>query len=154
MSRQLSDITSKKFLDQALKNAKLWCQSNLTKYLEGFKGNIDYSIFTYAIRDSSGPDMCLDKKTSGLVIVSTKTIEWYLKREEAFKRGKLRFRQPVEIDPESMFVHEITEYILYRPDLFNIDIWFQKYFGREHETARKIENINRRDRGLEDWPEF
>lgn len=160
-TQKLEDITSKEwkeYLDEALENAKSWCLDNLPKYLHGFRNEVDYSIFRYVIdNEMIGPDMRLDEKQSGLIRVSTRKLKWYQEREEYFRKNKLysKIRESLEVDLESMFVHEITEFIiLSRPDLFkDLETYLSKYLFRAHKIARKIENINRNDRGLKDWIE-
>lgn len=150
------DITSKEFLDKAIENAKIWCENNLPKYLRGFKGEFNYDIFHYVIDNDMIADMKLDEEKEGLIYVSTKKLKWYLEREKLYEKDELysKIRDSVEVDPESMFVHEIVEFILHIPELFDRKIYFSKYFFRAHEIAREIENINRRERGLKDWPEY
>lgn len=138
-------------LDKALENAKEWCKNNLYKYV--FKeDNLDYSIFHYDLENPSiGTDMCFDPDEKGLIHVSTEKLDWYRKREEYYKNEKYKPREPIEVDEESMFVHEITEFLIFsRPELLkNLD-----YFLMAHNRAREIENINRKERGLKDWPEY
>jgi len=150
ITQKYEDITSKEFLDKAIQNAKFWCQENLPKYLLGLYKEFDYSIFHYVIDDMINSDMRLDK--NGLIRVSRKKLKWYQKREEHFKKNKIR--ESIEVDPESMFVHEITEFILRKPELFDLTIYLSKYFLRWHEIAREMENINRRERGLREWPKY
>ena len=128
--QKLEDITSKEFLDQALQNATFWCQFNLPKYLHEFYNGFDYSIFRYIIDNSIISDMCLDDEEPGLIRVSTNKLRWYQQREDFFKEhpiiryGKIgskttRIIGPIKIDPESGFVHEITEFIYYViPEVF------------------------------------
>jgi len=163
-NNQLEDITSKEFLDTALRNAANWCKGNLHKHLEGFNNGIDYSIFSYVVNNELiGPDMCLDEKKPGLIMVSTDKLFWYKQKEVYFKEiGMRRYalveRKPVniigavEVDPESMFVHEIVEFILSK----DAETFFH-YFSKlefPHDIAYQIENINRLERGLKPWPEY
>lgn len=157
------DITSKEYLDKSLENAKIWCQMHLQEYLQGFQDGFDYEIFCYVIdNEMKGPDMCLDERMNGLIRISTKKIKWYQEREQYFKeRGMLRYADMeketiriedcVEVDPESMFVHEITEFLFYVvPEVF------LHYFLKmdAHTLAYQIENVNRKERGLKLWPEY
>ena len=57
----------------------------------------------------------------------------------------------VEIDPESMFVHDITEFIVYKISEILVH-YFSKYMEFPHFVAHSIENINRKERGLKGWP--
>ncbi|MBU1200990.1 MAG: hypothetical protein KJ583_05570 [Nanoarchaeota archaeon] len=162
----LEDITSKEFLDDALSNAKTWCWKNLSKHLEGFIGDFDFRIFNYKIDNSKaglGYDMFFDEKENGLIRVCTKQLEHYQERENYIKenstvrRGDIGDKSviiygAVEVDSESMFVHEITEYVLLNPNLFDIKIYIDKYFGMAHKYAYEMENINRQERGLQLWP--
>jgi hypothetical protein len=59
-------------------------------------------------------------------------------------------RGAVEVDPESMFVHEIVEYVIYNePELL-----FSYLLNDQspHFIAYLVENINRTERGLKEWP--
>ena len=152
-TQKLEDITSKEYLDQALENAKSWCSNNLPKHFKGFQKGFDYDIFHYVIdNEMIGADMRLDEEQEGLIRVSARKLRWYQEREEYFRRDKLysKIRKPVEIDPESMFVHEITEFIINKtPKLLSY------CFSRTetpHSLAYHIENINRKERGLKEWP--
>ena len=151
-TKKLEDITSKEFLDKALKNAKSWCQLNLPTYLQGFQNRFDYSIFRYIIdNEMFGSDMRLDENQQGLIRVSTRKIKWYKKKEDHFKAYGLK--EP-ETDPRSMFVHEITEWIiLNKLGLLNQPGYISNAIG-VHSVANKIENINRIERGLRKWPEY
>jgi hypothetical protein len=94
-----------------------------------------------------GEDMGFKIKSgliSGLIDVSTEQLEWLLEREESFKK---RWPNEPEVDPESMFVHEIAEQIIWkRPEVMI------NYFAQSQKGAREIENINRKERGLKPWP--
>ncbi len=165
-TQKLEDITSKEHLNKALENAKFWCLNNLPEYLQDFKNVFDYSIFCYVIDNGMiGCDMKLDEKQEGLIRVSTRKLKWYQEREDCFrkhgmrryaKRGNetVKIEGAVEIDPESMFVHEITEFALFKLELFDLTTYLSKYFGRAHEIAYEMENINRRGRGLKEWPKI
>lgn len=158
---QIEDITSKEYLDNALKNAVSWCSDNLSRYLKGFQDDFDYSIFHYVVDESIlGADMCLDDKKKGLVRVSTKKLKKYLEIENIHKTEIWpRYAQKgnesrliegaVEIDPESMFVHEMAEHIIYNVPEVLINYFLKK---DPHLVAYEIENINRAERGLELWP--
>jgi hypothetical protein len=155
------DITSKEFLDKALENAKTWCSKNLPKHIKCFKNGFDYDIFRYLIDNEMISDMRLDEER-GLIRVSTEKLKWHQQREDCFEKHKfpryvqrgneiIKIKGAVEVDPESMFVHDITESIIYTvPEvllnyLLKID---------PHAVAYQIENINRRERGLKEWPMF
>ncbi|MBI2047238.1 hypothetical protein HYT26_03695 [Candidatus Pacearchaeota archaeon] len=160
--QKLEDITSKEYLDKALEAAKTWCRVNLSKHIQNFQDKFDYKIFNYAVDNKMvGPDMCLDKQNNGLIRVSTRKLKWYIEREKHFKDYRMiryakiadkniKIEGYVEIDPESMFVHEITEFIVSKiPEIFFF------YFSKmefPHFLAYQIENINRKERGLKIWP--
>ena len=168
-TKKLEDITSKEFLDKSLENAKFWCQLNLPKYFE-FEDEFnypnatynynnykfDYSIFRYIIdNEMIGSDMRLDENQQGLVRVSTRKLKWHQKREEYFRKyDKLygKIREPVEVDPESIFIHEITEFIVCKNPILLLPYFSQRQFPNS--IARQIENINRRERGLREWLEY
>lgn len=152
MAKKIEDITSKEYLDEVLKNAKSWCKNNLKKFLYNFQNGIDYDIFHYVIDNQMiGSDMRLDNEEHGLIRVSTEKLKWYLKREEFF--GKNKIREPVEIDPESIFVHEISEWIILNKfRLLNQPGYVTNALGF-HRAAREIENINRMGRNLKKWPD-
>lgn len=165
-TKKLEDITSKEFIDKALKNAKSWCQLNLPEYLKledrfhylniTYKFKFDCSIFRYIIDNKMfGSDMRLDENQQGLVRVSTRKLKWYQKREELFRKyDKLygKIRKPVEVDPESMFVYAITAFIVWKNPILLLPYFSQRQFT--HPIARQIENINRIERGLREWPEY
>ncbi len=155
MTKKLEDIISKEYLDRALENAKIWCQENLKRHLQNFKKEIDYNIFQYIIdNELIGLDMCLDEWQEGLIRVSTETLKWYQEREEYYRKDEFygKIREPVEVDPESMFVHEIVEFIIYEiPQLF---LSYLSKMEFPHSIANQIENINRRERGLKEWPKY
>ena len=110
-----------------------------------------------------GSDMRLDEKQEGLILVSTRKLKWYQERECYFKEhGRIRYAKreneriridgAVEIDPESMFVHEITEFIVSKtPKVF---LYYFSKMEFPHFVAYQIENINRRERRLKDWSEY
>ena len=146
-SQKLEDITSKEYLDKTLESAKSWCSTQLRAHLYGFNNGFDYDIFHYVINNEMiGSAMCLDDKEEGLIRVSTKKLQWYIEREKHFEQYGLK--EP-ETDPESIFIHEITEFLVHKiPEIF------LHYFSKmefPHSVARKIENINRRERGLKEW---
>ena len=153
---KLEDITSKEFLDKALENAKSWCQLNLPTCLQGFQNGFDYSIFKYIIdNEMIGADMRLDENKQGLIRVSARKLKWHQKREEHFRKDDKLYgniREPVEVDPESIFIHEITEFIVSKtPEVF-LHYFFKMEFP--HPIALQIENINRIERGLKKWPYY
>jgi len=152
-AQKLEDITSKEYLDETLENAKSWCLDNLLKYFQGFQNGVDYSIFCYVIdNEMIGLDMRLDENQQRLIRVSTRKLKWYQEREGYFRKCKIR--EPVEVDSESMFIHEITEWIiLKRLGLLNQPGYVSNAIGA-HSVASEIENINRKERGLKDWPEY
>lgn len=155
------DIISKESLDKSLQNAKGWCKSNLPKHLKGFKNGVDYSEFQYIIDNNLiGPDMCLDEKIFGLIRVSTEKLKWYQEREKYYDENKItryaklegeviKFEGGVEVDPESMFVHEISEFTIYTVPEVALTCLFS---SDPHKIAYRIENINRKERGLKPWP--
>lgn len=138
-------------LDTALENAKEWCSKNLHKHVLK-EDNVDYSIFHYDLENPSiGTDMCFDTKEKGLIHVSAEKLDWYRKREEYYKTEKYKPRDAVEVDEESMFVHEITEFLI----LTNLELLKNlDYFLLAHNKASEMENINRKERGLKEWPGF
>ncbi len=162
----MKEITSKRYLNRALENAKRWCEKRFPEYLE--IKDFDYEIFSYVIDNSIvGTAMLLDREVEGLIRVSTYNLEKLIKREEVYRNDPLykKIRKPVEVDPESMFVHEITEEILLQ------EVSLEKFGTREwrflsaniinflcnsgiHQIARTMENINRTERGLSKWPEY
>jgi hypothetical protein len=150
LKQSLQDITSKQFLDRALEGAKYWCKDNLVIYLQCFSGDFNYNIFNYKINNDKrrmlGIDMSLDNESPGLIFVSTDKIKWLQKRERYFR--ELNPDEP-EVDPESMFVHEITEFIAERD--INVLVHYLSKFQPPHNLAREIENINRVHRGLKPW---
>ena len=162
VQQKLEDITSKEYLDKALENAKKWCQENLPKYLHNFNDGFDYNIFHYIIDNKMiGPDMCLDDKISGLIRVSTRKLQHFQEREDFFREhGNLRFAKvnekvieiegSVGVDPESMFIHEITESMfVYYPELL---LYYLPKNQFPHDIAYNLENINRLERNLKPWP--
>ncbi len=136
------------YLDSALSNAKKWCSESLSKHLEGYSGGFDFSIFYYIIDNEMIPDMCLDEEVDGLIRVSLRKIKWYLDREEFFKEHNIPYS---EYDVESTFTHEMIEYLVHKDKSVYLD--YIKKFGltTPHKTALMIENINRKERGLNDW---
>lgn len=162
-TKKLEDITSKEFLDKALENAKSWCQFNLPEYLKLedrfnylniiYKYKFDCSIFKYIIDNEMigtiGADMALDDKKPGLIRVSAEKLKWYKQKEDHFKAYGLK--EP-ETDTMSMFIHEITEFIVSETP----EVFLYYFLKREfpHSIARQIENINRIERGLKKWPEY
>lgn len=145
--KKLEDITSKEYLDKALENAKSWCSTQLQLHLYGFKNGFDYDIFHYIIDNKMlFADMCLDDKEKGLIRVSTDKLKWYTEIEEHLRQYGPREQ---ETDPESMFIHEITEFIVYKiPEVL---LHYFSITDFAHNIAREIENINRRERGLNEW---
>lgn len=157
----LEELTSEAFLEKALENARQWCEKNLHSHLEGFNAGFDYSIFHY-IRDYDMiSDMRLGENKDGLIRVNPGKLEWYYKRESYFEEmgmrrsafidGKAaRIIGGVEVDPESIFVHEIAEYIMNKvPEVL---LNYLPKFEFPHIIAHKIENINRLERRLKPWP--
>ncbi len=168
LTADVGDITSKDFLDEAFSNAGEWCNENHTLYLKGLE-DYNYNIFSYAIDNSrAGHDMRLDKMQKGIIRVSTTILNWYKEREahhavESVPRrygrvidllGSVERRQIIgatEIDPQSRFINQITEFILY-----NNRFVFEHYpypANLPHPQAHMIENANRQERGLNLWPE-
>lgn len=156
------DITSKEYLDKALENAKSWCSKNLSKHLSGLKNSFDCSIFHYVVDNGMvGYDMRLDEEQNELIRVSTEKLKWYLEKEKLIEESQIAryvrrhdkvifIRGAVEVDPESMFVHEIVEYVIYNePELL-----FSYLLNDQspHFIAYLVENINRTERGLKEWP--
>ena len=149
-TKKLEDITSKEFLDKALKNAKLWCQNNLSEYLQDFQNEFDYSTFRYIIDNKMiGATMALDNKKPRLIRVSAEQLKWHKQKEDHFKAYGLK---APETDPRSMFIHEITEFIVSKtPEIF---LYYFSKMEFPHPIARQIENINRIERGLREWPYY
>jgi len=148
----MEDVISTDNFDKTLSKAKEWCIKNLPKYILDFKKEIDCDIFHYTIDDEMiGSDMRLDNEERGLIRVSTRKLKWYFEREEFF--GKHGGREPIEIDPESMFVHEIAEFaILNKMGLLNQPGYITNATNA-HQIARAMENINRMERNLKRWPD-
>lgn len=146
-----------------MENAKSWCSTQLPVHLYGFKNGFDYDIFQYVIdNEMISYDMCLDDKKEGLIRVSTKTLQWYIDKEKYCEEHvfeehgrKYGFKEP-ETDPESMFIHEITEFLVNKiPEVllhYMSEIEFP--YAVPHAIATKMENINRKERGLKEWPEY
>ena len=166
----IEDITSVDFLNNALSDAREWCAENHPLHLKGFEGEFDYSIFNYVIDNTrAGQDMRLDQRHKGLIRVSTSILKWYDGEREAHhalksvpKRygsiidvlGSVDRRLIVgatEIDPQSRFVNQMTEFIIYNNRfVFAHHPYLPNY---PHPRAHMIENVNRQERGLELWPE-
>ena len=163
-TQKLEDITSGEYLEKSLENAKKWCQMHLPKYLRGFQDGFDYESFHYIIDDKMIiPDMCWDNQDKGLIRVSIRKLKWYQEREQHFKKhGMLRYARigdeririegNAEVDPESMFVHEITEFIVHVVPEVLLQYFSEMKFP--HSVAYQIENMNRKERGLKLWPEY
>jgi hypothetical protein len=145
----LEEITSKEFLDKSLENAKSWCSAKLPQLLLGIE-NVDYGIFHYKTEgDAIGISMRLDKDEKGLIRVFPEQIKVYQKRENAFKNASSSY---VEVDPESMFVGAIANFLSYDNSKVLYSYFLkEKKFTPANAIARKIENINRKERGLKEW---
>ena len=160
MQNIIIDITSKDYLDKALEGARHWCQENLHKHLPLKSGiKIDYKIFHYIIDNTITADMCVDER--GLIRVSRKRLKWHLEKEELYEKGGSfeGMRKPVKVDPESIFIHEITEFLLWEKSELFVPIiplkdFFLEYIINADRIASKIENVNRRERALRDWPPY
>ena len=141
-------VMSESDLDKCLENAKQWCQKNLNKYLPRFMlRDIDYNIFRYEINNELSASMSVHP--DGLIKVSPRTLGY-------ITSAKFKEKQ---IDFESMFIHEIVEWILiFKHNEKNQSLlkrfMIRKFYSKlcsPHLTARSIENIKRKEIGLKDW---
>lgn len=158
------DIASRECLDSSLQNAKSWCRDNLPLYLESVTQDYDYQKFYYDLNDQTmGSDMRFNTQEEGRIEVSARQLRWLEEREMEFEnRGMLRvvytrdgteqYRGGAEVDPESMFVHEIAEFVILTNPHGFLQVILEKEFP--HTKASEIENKNRTERGLRPWPEY
>jgi hypothetical protein len=100
---------------------------------------MELGVFSYVVDDSVAGTMVPDADRPGLIRVSAKNIRGISKQWPYKSR-------PVEIDPESMFVHEIVE------EGIAVFSGLAPSGDVAHNMARKIENLCREERGLEPWP--
>ena len=157
-------ILTPKLLDDSLEEAKTWSKKNLKSYLKGFDGIYDYDKFQYIVDNAQlGHDMFFDIEEKGLIRVSTNQLLWYQDREREFEgRGYKRKARifdeyfdiigGVEVDPQSMFVHEIAEFIFDTNPRVYLNYFSPVVFS--HDIAYHLENINRKERNLKLWPQF
>ena len=160
MPNSLEDITSKEFLDLALKNAKRWCTYSSRRHLL-MLGHPDYNQFQYIITNEDAfSSMHIDPHIP-TIKVSTEFLLREQEREKlAEQKREKRWAQTidkrikvmggVEIDPESMFVHEMIEYIINTNDEFTV--MFLEKGLIPHDIAYLIENVNRTERSLKPFP--
>jgi hypothetical protein len=132
-----------KELPQAFEKSKIWCYNNLSSNLSGYE-YFDLNIFNYIIDTKSNPisDMYFKLEDNGLIRVNTHHIEWLIKRQETFPY------EP-EVDLESMFIHEMVEYIVEKN--MQIMIAYLPDLKLPHMLAKDMENINRKERNLKEW---
>ncbi len=123
--------------------SKEWCRNNLHKEIIGYQ-SFELNKFHYIIDNTTDSiaDMYFNLKENGLIRVNTGQIKWLIERQEAFPYNP-------EVDLESMFVHEMTEYIAETTP--EIIIAYFPLFKFPHMLARDVENINRKQRNLKEW---
>lgn len=160
-SPECQDITSTACLDYSLKNAKNWCKKRLPQYIAGLTKAFDYEKFHYVINDDTmGSDMRFYPDGDGRIEFSQQQLRWLEEREvhmeeQAWPRriqvGNeiVLLNGGVEVDPESMFVHEIAEFVIINTP--QVLLQYMLRFVTPHEIAREIENVNRTDRSLKPW---
>lgn len=133
--RETGASAAEEALATSLESARSWCRNSLGRYVRGVTCEFNYDIFRLIIDDEQISDMCLDPKEEGLIRVSQKQLD-SLKRQE--------------VDPESIFVHEITEFIVDTdPSVYLQNcVPFPKF---PHDVACIVENANRKERELKPW---
>ncbi|MCJ7805820.1 hypothetical protein MUP46_04245 [Patescibacteria group bacterium] len=146
LERETCALASEEALTRSLESARSWSKNELGRYVRGVVCKFNYDIFRFIIDNEQMSDMCLDPKEEGLIRVSQKQLDFIKRRQEAFS-GMIG---AAEVDPESIFVHEITEFI--------VDIDTSVYLQNcvpltrfPHDVACIVENANRKERGLKPW---
>ena len=139
-------LASEEVLTRSLESALSWSRNNLGRYVRGVVCKFNYDIFRFIIDNEQMSDMCLDPIEEGLIRVSQKQLNFLKRRQEAF----CGMMEGVEVDLESIFVHEIIEFIM------NIDtsVYLQNCVPLTrfpHDVACIVENANRKERGLKPW---
>jgi hypothetical protein len=167
-TQPLEEITSEEYLNRAFEDAKEWCERNLPYHLSGLAMGFDYTIFKHEIaayeQEMASHGMRISDEKKGLIQVSVSKLKHLELREEQFKTNnktrctrlgyeKTPVKGSVEIDPESMFVREITEFVINRSFLLQFYCVYNLGLSNE-EAAYMIENVNRKQRGLKPRPEF
>jgi hypothetical protein len=146
LERETGALVSEEALAKSLESARSWCKNNLNRFVRGIVCKFNYDIFRFIIDNEQISDMCLDPKEEGLIRVSQKQLD-FLKRRQEVSCGMMG---AVEIDLESIFVHEITEFIVDTDTSVYLQncVPFPKF---PHDVARIVENANRKERGLKPW---
>ena len=158
VERETGALASEEVLTRSLESARSWCRNNLGRYVRGVVCKFNYDIFRFIIDNEQISDMCLDPEEEGLIRVSQKQLDFLKRRQEAFceimgvsrsYEGEM-IMEAAEVDLESIFVHEITEFIV---DI-DISVYLQNCVPLTrfpHDVACIVENANRKERGLKPW---
>ena len=156
--RETRALVSEEVLTKSLESARSWCRNNLGRCVRGVVCKYDYDIFRFIIDNEQISDMSLDPKEEGLIRVSQKNLDFLKRRREAFceMMGIDRSCEDdvimgaAEVDIESIFVHEIAEFIVN----VNTSVYLQNCVPLTrfpHDVACIVENANRKERGLKPW---
>lgn len=147
--RETGAFASEEALAISLESARSWSKNNLGRYVLGVGCKFNYDIFRFIIDNEQMSDMCLDPKEEGLIHVSQKQLDSLKRRQEVF----CEMVRTAEVDLESFFVHEITEFIVsIDPSVYLQNcVPFPKF---PHDVACIVENANRKERGLKPWIHF
>ena len=134
--RETRALVSEEVLTKSLESARSWCRNNLGRYVRGVACKYNEQI----------SDMCLDSKEKGLIRVSQKNLDSLKRRREVL----CEMMGMAEVDIESIFVHEIAEFIVN----VNTSVYLQNCVPLTrfpHDIACIVENANRKERGLKPW---
>ncbi len=159
-------------LNVALRQAIEWCRNNLKDNMDGlddefrFDGFLEFII---EIDEDMIPDVAISdhRECEYKIMVNPKQIEWYISREKKYEEMGMprtvyfddkcyQFHGGSKYDLQSVFVHEIVEFVMsMHSEVFRLAVkkygWGQQFVGVAHFMAWKIENINRIERGLKPW---
>jgi len=144
--RETRALVSEEVLTKSLESARSWCRNNLGRCVRGVVCKYDYDIFRFIIDNEQISDMCLDSKEKGLIRVSQKNLDSLKRRREVL----CEMMGMAEVDIESIFVHEIAEFIVN----VNTSVYLQNCVPLTrfpHDIACIVENANRKERGLKPW---
>ena len=146
LERETGALASEEILTRSLESARSWSKNNLGRYVLGVGCKFNYDIFRFIIDNEQMSDMCLDPKEEGLIHVSQKQLDFLKRRQEA----SCEMMGAAEVDPESIFVHEITELIV----SIDTSVYLQNCTPLTrfpHDVACIVENASRKERGLKPW---
>ena len=145
----IEDIACENNIESAFKSAKDWLNKNAVGIIRGYSPKVSYinlvDEIEYKIDTKTDRAMCMPNYFNPIIVVNLKKIK------ESYQKHLSKNNHGPEIDITSMFVYEITKYIVTKD--IETSLAYSLY-KTPHQIGREVENINRVRRGLKPFPGF